>query len=84
MAKEKEQLDILLEELPALSSVCENFCSAASGIAERRAVNKRTLQHHSTLIELLEIPQLMDTCVRNGRLLPAVTVTFHTSTTFAL
>lgn len=32
-------------------------------ILERRELNRKLLVHHSTLLDLLEIPQLMDTYV---------------------
>jgi transcription elongation factor len=28
--------------------------------------NRKTLQHHMQLVELLEVPQLVDACARNG------------------
>ena len=34
--------------------------------AHSRKMNSVTLQRHTQLLEILEIPQLMDTCVRNG------------------
>ncbi|RWR80055.1 conserved oligomeric Golgi complex subunit 8 [Cinnamomum micranthum f. kanehirae] len=38
----------------------------AQQILEKRKLNRMLLANHSYLLDLLEIPQLMDTCVRNG------------------
>ena len=54
----------MLHNLPNLSAGCKDFSSKAQTINKRRGVNRNTLQNYSTLLELLEIPQLMDTCVR--------------------
>lgn len=35
-----------------------------SNVAERHKMRRRTLLQHSTLLEILEIPSLMDACVR--------------------
>ncbi|KAL5561564.1 hypothetical protein UlMin_031311 [Ulmus minor] len=35
-------------------------------ILEKRKMNQTLLANHSTLFDFLEIPKLMDTCVRNG------------------
>ncbi|NXS77155.1 COG8 protein, partial [Pandion haliaetus] len=38
----------------------------AEEIASSRRMNSLTLNRHTEILEILEIPQLMDTCVRNG------------------
>lgn len=38
----------------------------AEAIACSRRMNSLTLNRHTEILEILEIPQLMDTCVRNG------------------
>lgn len=38
----------------------------AEEIRGSRRMNSLTLNRHTEILEILEIPQLMDTCVRNG------------------
>lgn len=38
----------------------------AEEISSSRRMNTLTLNRHTEILEILEIPQLMDTCVRNG------------------
>mmetsp|Transcript_23886 Transcript_23886/g.28889 ORF Transcript_23886/g.28889 Transcript_23886/m.28889 type:complete len:566 (+) Transcript_23886:343-2040(+) len=59
-------LHTLLDGLPALSSGCEEFSKGAEKITATRNLNRTMASCHSRLLELLEVPQLMDTCVRNG------------------
>ncbi|NXC27917.1 COG8 protein, partial [Campylorhamphus procurvoides] len=42
------------------------FMHNAEAIACSRRMNSLTLNRHTEILEILEIPQLMDTCVRNG------------------
>ncbi|KNA20223.1 hypothetical protein SOVF_054430 [Spinacia oleracea] len=59
-------LESLIDEVPKLTSGCTEFIESAEQILEKRKMNQTLLANHSTLLDLLEIPQLMDTCVRNG------------------
>lgn len=59
-------LEALIAEIPKLTAGCNKFVEEGQPILERRELNRKLLVHHSTLLDLLEIPQLMDTCVRNG------------------
>ncbi|KAI7753571.1 hypothetical protein M8C21_003363 [Ambrosia artemisiifolia] len=59
-------LESLIAEVPKLTSGCSEFIDSAENILEKRKMNQTLLANHSTLLDLLEIPQLMDTCVRNG------------------
>ncbi|PSS19348.1 Conserved oligomeric Golgi complex subunit 8 like [Actinidia chinensis var. chinensis] len=59
-------LESLISEIPKLTSGCTEFIDSAELILEKRKMNQTLLANHNTLLDLLEIPQLMDTCVRNG------------------
>ncbi|XP_020578011.1 conserved oligomeric Golgi complex subunit 8 isoform X1 [Phalaenopsis equestris] len=61
-----KHLESLTTEIPKLTSGCTEFIELAQQILEEKKLNETLLTNHSTLLDLLEIPQLMDTCVRNG------------------
>ncbi|KAH9605351.1 hypothetical protein KSS87_004645 [Heliosperma pusillum] len=61
-----EHLESLISEVPKLTSGCTEFIESGDQILEKKKMNQTLLANHSTLLDLLEIPQLMDTCVRNG------------------
>ncbi|KAG1346270.1 putative conserved oligomeric Golgi complex subunit 8 [Cocos nucifera] len=61
-----KHLESLIMEIPNLTSGCTEFIESAQQILEERKINQALLANHSTLLDLLEIPQLMDTCIRNG------------------
>ncbi|CAB1338751.1 unnamed protein product [Coregonus sp. 'balchen'] len=44
----------------------KGFVKEAEDIGASRRMNSLTLNRHTEILEILEIPQLMDTCVRNG------------------
>ncbi|XP_051235639.1 conserved oligomeric Golgi complex subunit 8 [Dicentrarchus labrax] len=56
----------LLDKLPGFGERCRGFMKEAEDIAVSRRMNSLTLNRHTEILEILEIPQLMDTCVRNG------------------
>nr|XP_034974012.1 conserved oligomeric Golgi complex subunit 8 isoform X2 [Zootoca vivipara] len=62
----EQGLDRLLGRLPPFSEACRNFMQEAEQIAQNRRMNSLTLNLHTEILEVLEIPQLMDTCVRNS------------------
>lgn len=56
----------LLDKLPRFGEKCRRFMKEAEEIGASRRMNSLTLNRHTEILEILEIPQLMDTCVRNG------------------
>ena len=50
-----------INEVPKLTSGCTEFVESAEQILEKRKMNQIMLANQSTLLDLLEIPQLMDT-----------------------
>lgn len=50
-----------ISEIPKLTSGCTEFVDSAENILEKRKMNQTLLANQSTLLDLLEIPQLMDT-----------------------
>ena len=60
------QLGMVEEALPRFAARCEEFMGKAAGIRKAQRLNRLMMDHHSNLLDLLEIPQLMDTCVRSS------------------
>ncbi|XP_074484705.1 conserved oligomeric Golgi complex subunit 8 isoform X1 [Sebastes fasciatus] len=56
----------LLDKIPGFTERCRGFMKEAEEIGASRRMNSLTLNRHTEILEILEIPQLMDTCVRNG------------------
>ncbi|XP_078589488.1 conserved oligomeric Golgi complex subunit 8-like [Branchiostoma floridae x Branchiostoma japonicum] len=75
----EERLENLLEKLPVFGEKCQGFLKHAQDINTRRRMNSLTLAHHTQLLEILEMPQLMDTCVRNGYYEEALELAAHVS-----
>ena len=54
------------EELHGLTQQCNAFRDRVSQFVNSHKRNRKTLQYHMQLVELLEVPQLVDACTRNG------------------
>ena len=52
--------------LPSLREKCSQFEDEANLLSERRKRVSLVLAKHTRLLEILELPQLVETCVRNG------------------
>lgn len=63
----EQKLDCLIDKLPDLTKNCENFLNTSSDINVSRRLNSLTLKRNAQLLEILELPQLMDTCIKEGR-----------------
>ncbi|KAI9009210.1 Dor1-like family-domain-containing protein [Hyaloraphidium curvatum] len=61
-----EGLDKAVAVLPELEAASADFVRQASAVLAERARTSLVLSHHATLLDVLEIPQLIDTFVRNG------------------
>ncbi|CAF1030794.1 unnamed protein product [Brachionus calyciflorus] len=59
------KLDSLIQKIPDFSQSSDNFSKNIQNINTLRRSNNLTLQKHNQLLEILEISQLMETCVRN-------------------
>ena len=56
----------IIETLPRLGASFEAFRRKGAVLSGAHLQLRHTLSQHTELLELLEIPQLMDTCVRNN------------------
>ncbi|UJR09209.1 hypothetical protein I4U23_013457 [Adineta vaga] len=61
----EDRLSLILNQLDDFSSCCQTFIRETEQTNSLRKQNMFTLQKYPQLLEILEIPQIMDTCVRN-------------------
>lgn len=73
----EKHVEDLLDKLPQFSEECNGVMQKAQDINASRRMNNLTLQRHTQLLEILEMPQLMDTCVRNGYYEEALELAAH-------
>lgn len=53
--------------LPNVTKKCQDFIATSSEINTSRRLNSLTLKRNAQLLEILELPQLVDTCIRDGK-----------------
>ncbi|XP_071440488.1 conserved oligomeric Golgi complex subunit 8 [Hetaerina americana] len=64
--KTEIHLESLLQKLPVFSKKCQEFSKKSADISAHRHLNSLTLSRNTQLLEILELPQLMNTCIQNG------------------
>lgn len=58
------RLDALLGQLPSFAKRCSSFAQAAQRLRQAQRLNQLMLDNESQLLEILEMPQLMERCAR--------------------
>ena len=56
----------MTSNLTTLKEKCVEFSQTAQSLSAARRLTSLALSRHTQLLEILELPQLMDTCVRNS------------------
>ncbi|KAK9712160.1 hypothetical protein K7432_007340 [Basidiobolus ranarum] len=72
-----QKLTTLLSVLPSLETAYTSFNVEVTSIQTDRSKLSLILNNYSNLLEVLEIPQLVDTCVRNGYYAEALELSSH-------
>ncbi|XP_054009594.1 conserved oligomeric Golgi complex subunit 8 [Hylaeus anthracinus] len=63
----ENRLDGLVQKIPQFVEKCQLFCDASKDINAHRRVNSLTLTRNAELLEVLEMPQLMESCLRSNQ-----------------
>ncbi|KAI8369036.1 oligomeric Golgi complex subunit 8 [Blakeslea trispora] len=72
-----DQLEQFIQSVPELEEACRVFESHANTIKQERNKIARVIEHQQVLADVLEIPQLMETCVRNSYYSEAMDLASH-------
>lgn len=67
----------LINSIPSLEQECRQFIKANSLIQSQRRKAVLLLEHENKLLDILEIPQLMESCVRSGNYQEALDLASH-------
>ncbi|XP_053684204.1 conserved oligomeric Golgi complex subunit 8 [Sabethes cyaneus] len=63
----EKRIGCLDKKLPDFETTCQRFLGSSSNINSARRLNSLTLTRNAELLEILEIPQLMETCIRENK-----------------
>ncbi|XP_077270417.1 conserved oligomeric Golgi complex subunit 8 [Temnothorax americanus] len=63
----EDRLDKLVEKIPEFVGKCQSFCDTSKDINAHRRLNSLTLTRNAELLEILEMPQLMESCLRSNQ-----------------
>lgn len=67
----------LIDAVPALEDECRQFAKKTGGIQRARSKAALVQENQDRLLDLFELPQLMETCVRNGYYHEAMELSRH-------
>ncbi|CAG9864970.1 unnamed protein product [Phyllotreta striolata] len=62
----EEKVNDLLEDVPKFEEICDKFATESSEINDLRRTDSTTLAKSAQILEILEIPQLMNSFIRDG------------------
>lgn len=63
----ENRLDGLVQKIPKFVEKCQSFCDTSKRINAHRRINSLTLTRNTELLEVLEMPQLMESCLRSNQ-----------------
>ncbi|XP_055532291.1 conserved oligomeric Golgi complex subunit 8 [Wyeomyia smithii] len=66
-AETEKRVEVLDKKLPEFETTCQEFLASSSNINSARRLNSLTLTRNAELLEILELPQLMETCIRENK-----------------
>uniref|UniRef100_T1GM59 Conserved oligomeric Golgi complex subunit 8 n=1 Tax=Megaselia scalaris TaxID=36166 RepID=T1GM59_MEGSC len=73
----EKQVENLIEKFPKCEENCREFLAKSSETIEKRRLNALTLKKNSQLLEILELPELMEKCVDEEKYEEALELAFH-------
>lgn len=62
----QNNLSEVAEELPKFSQKCQDLKNVASQVDAHRKLNSLVMSKSNELLKVLELPQLMENCIKNG------------------